>query len=137
MEKFTDLSLKQYLQELASEKSVPGGGSVSAYVGSLAMGLTQMVGRISLKRKKKKDLLVEESQKDDQRRTKIEEIVDALEKTKNDAFQIVDLDPKLFKMGSLLIKMRRHQECLCRDTAAEPAGSAHSAAVFLLDDRHL
>ncbi len=56
MEKFTTLSLEKYLNELASEKPVPGGGSVSAYVASLAMGLTQMVARIAIKRKKKETI---------------------------------------------------------------------------------
>ena len=84
MEAFTKLSLAQYLEELSSEKSIPGGGSASAYVGALAMGLTQMVGRVALKRKKKKDLPREEEKKDQARRGTIEKIIESLEKTKKD-----------------------------------------------------
>ena len=96
MKKFTDLTLESYLNELASDAPVPGGGSVSAYVGSMAMGLTQMVGRISLKRKKK-NLSSEEEKQDTARKATIEKIVTALEKTKRDAFQIVNLDPQVYQ----------------------------------------
>ena len=96
MKKFTDLTLESYLNELASEAPVPGGGSVSAYTGSMAMGLTQMVGRISLKRKKK-NLSPEEETKDAERKSTIEKIVTSLEKTKRDAFQIVNLDPQVYQ----------------------------------------
>lgn len=97
MSKFADLSLTDYLAELSSDKAVPGGGSVSAYTAALAMGLTQMVGRIALNRKKKKDLTPEENQKDDTRREIINEVVESLEKTKKDAFEIVDLDPQVYQ----------------------------------------
>ena len=97
MTDFANFTLKQYLDELSSEASVPGGGSVSAYTGSLAMGLTQMVARISLKRKKKKDLTVEENQKDDEKRSMITKILESVEKVKVDTFQIVDLDPKVYQ----------------------------------------
>ena len=93
MKKFTDLSLENYLNELSGSEPVPGGGSVSAYVAALAMGLTQMVGRISLKRKKKDGLSPEEDRKENERREKIQKIVDSVEKTKRDAFGIVNLDP--------------------------------------------
>ena len=96
MKKFTDLTLESYLGELSSEAPVPGGGSVSAYVASMAMGLTQMVGRISLKRKKK-NLSPEEEKQDAERKATIEKIVTALEKTKRDAFQIVNLDPQVYQ----------------------------------------
>ncbi len=96
MKKFTDLSLENYLNELSSAEPVPGGGSVSAYVGSLAMGLTQMVARISLKRKKKEGLSPEEDRKETDRREKIQRVIDAVEKIKRDAFAIVNLDPEVY-----------------------------------------
>lgn len=97
MKKFTDLSLENYLNELSSEKPVPGGGSVSAYVASLAMGLTQMVGRVSLARKKKANLSLDEDKKEEERRATIRKIVDSIEKTKRDAFQVVNLDPQVYQ----------------------------------------
>lgn len=96
MKKFTDLSLSDYLAELSSSEPVPGGGSVSAYAASLAMGLSQMVGRISLGRKMKPGLTPEETQKEREALQTIQKISDALEKTKKDALEIVNLDPQIF-----------------------------------------
>ncbi len=96
MEKYTELTLRQYLDELASDKPVPGGGSVSAYVTALALGLTQMVGRISLKRKKK-DETPEAERAESERKSKIEQILKVLEKARHDALPIVDQDPKIYK----------------------------------------
>lgn len=97
MKKFTSLSLENYLQELSSAEPVPGGGSVAAYAAALAMGLIQMVGRVSLKRKKKAGLTPEEDRKDDERRASIQNIIDAVEKTKRDSFKIVDADPAAYE----------------------------------------
>lgn len=97
MKKFTELSLKNYLDELSSDAPVPGGGSVAAYAASLAMGLTQMVGKISLKRKKKAGLTPEEDKKDDQRRQNIQQLVDKLEASKTSAFTVVDTDALAFE----------------------------------------
>ena len=97
MEKLTNLSLEQYLNELSSEKPVPGGGSVSALVASYAIGLTQMVGRISLKRKIKEGLSQEEKAKEEANRATIQKILDSLEKVKRDAFQIINLDPQVYR----------------------------------------
>ena len=97
MKKFTALSLEDYLQELSSSEPVPGGGSVSAYTAALAMGLTQMVGRIALKRKKKLAASAEEEKKEQVRRQTIEKIIRSIEKTKRDAFQIVNLDPNVYQ----------------------------------------
>src|SRR5438094_6952767 len=47
----TDLSLSTFSEEVASNKSTPGGGSVSAYIGALAAGLVCMVARITLAKK--------------------------------------------------------------------------------------
>lgn len=96
MKKFTTLTLETYLNELSGPEPVPGGGSASAYVAALALGLTQMVGRISVSRKKKQGLSPEDNKKDDDRRGTIQHIIDAVEKLKRDAFRIVDLDPEVY-----------------------------------------
>ena len=41
------LSLKDFLQETASESPAPGGGSISAYIGALGGALTTMVANLS------------------------------------------------------------------------------------------
>ncbi len=47
----TDQTLSTFSEEVASKKATPGGGSVAAYIGSLAAGLVCMVGRITLGKK--------------------------------------------------------------------------------------
>ena len=42
-----DLSLQGFMEETASESVAPGGGSVSAYLGSLGVALTTMVANLS------------------------------------------------------------------------------------------
>jgi len=49
-DKLVALDLEAFASEVASEKPVPGGGSVSAYVGSLAASLVGMVSRLTLKK---------------------------------------------------------------------------------------
>jgi glutamate formiminotransferase/formiminotetrahydrofolate cyclodeaminase len=46
--KRTELDLVSFVNEVASDKPVPGGGSVSAYSASLASGLVSMVARLTL-----------------------------------------------------------------------------------------
>ena len=96
MKKYTDLSLQEYIEKLASDAPVPGGGSVSAYAGALGMALTQMVARIALKRKPKAELTPEQKFQDEANRKRMQEIVDSLEKTRADALQVVSLDPKVY-----------------------------------------
>ncbi len=97
MEKFAETTLQDYLNQLSSEAPVPGGGSVSAYAASLAMGLSQMVTRITLARKQKSGLSAEDQVKEAERRAMLEKILGLLEKVKKDAFEIVDIDPKIYQ----------------------------------------
>ena len=45
--KLIDQTLKQFSEETASESPAPGGGSISAYVGSLGVALGTMVANLS------------------------------------------------------------------------------------------
>lgn len=56
-------TLKDYVLETASGSPTPGGGSVSAYVGSLGTALTSMVGNLSFDKKDFKDLDPENQEK--------------------------------------------------------------------------
>lgn len=53
---YVQLSLKEYLDEVNSNKTMPGGGSVAAYVGSLGIGLARMLGLLSINKEKFKVL---------------------------------------------------------------------------------
>ena len=47
-----ELSIRDFVQELASERPAPGGGSVAALAGALAAALCAMVGNLTVGRKK-------------------------------------------------------------------------------------
>jgi glutamate formiminotransferase/formiminotetrahydrofolate cyclodeaminase len=49
-DRLASLDLSRFASEVASEKPVPGGGSVSAYAGALAASLVSMVSRLTLKK---------------------------------------------------------------------------------------
>ncbi|MEJ5366440.1 MAG: cyclodeaminase/cyclohydrolase family protein [Desulfosoma sp.] len=55
MHELTQLTLDAFLDELASENPVPGGGSVAALAGALAAALTTMVARLTVGKEKFKD----------------------------------------------------------------------------------
>lgn len=48
--RLTDMSLTSFAFAVSSDKPVPGGGSVSAYIGSLAAALVSMVVKLTLKK---------------------------------------------------------------------------------------
>ncbi|MGE5633140.1 MAG: cyclodeaminase/cyclohydrolase family protein [Caulobacteraceae bacterium] len=47
-------SCNEFIQELSSKSPVPGGGGAAAYVGALGMALGNMVGNLTLGKKKYK-----------------------------------------------------------------------------------
>jgi formiminotetrahydrofolate cyclodeaminase len=96
MKDYSALSLKNYLNELASDAPVPGGGSVSAYSAALALGLMQMVAGITLKRKIKPELSAEEKSQEEKNKTALREIVSEVEMVKNQAMQVVSTDPQVY-----------------------------------------
>ena len=53
--KFEEMTVGAFIDELASNSPAPGGGSVAALCGSLASGLTAMVGNLTIGKEKYKD----------------------------------------------------------------------------------
>ena len=53
--KFEEMTVGAFIDELASNSPAPGGGSVAALCGSLASGLTSMVGNLTVGKEKYKD----------------------------------------------------------------------------------
>lgn len=96
MKNYSALSLQQYLDELSSDSPIPGGGSVSAYSAALALGLMQMVARITLKRKIKPDLSADEKAQEEKNKVTLQEIVNLVEVVKNQALQVVSTDPQVY-----------------------------------------
>ncbi len=82
---YSNLPIKKYISELSSEQSTPGGGGTSALVASLGIALEMMVARISLKKQ------------EGERKKTLEETIQKLEKLRNDAEQVIDLDPKVYQ----------------------------------------
>jgi len=131
MKDYSALTLQQYLEELSSETPTPGGGSVSAYVAGLGLGLIQMVARITLKRKIKPDLSTEERIEEENKRVNLQKIIDEVEGVKKQAMEIVSTDPQVYdevmggyakkvsdaEMDQLLLKAFHMQAALAHEIA--------------------
>ncbi len=79
------MDLATFGLEVASEKPTPGGGSVSAYAGSLAAALVSMVSRLTLKRREYQ-----------QHWSKVEEILAEAETLRQHLTSLVDEDSRSF-----------------------------------------
>lgn len=89
MAKFSDQSIRKYVNELASDQPIPGGGSAAALAGSLGTALALMVARFSARR-----------QKTDADRRSLKQLTLALQKLVPQVTKIVDEDPRVFSKVS-------------------------------------
>lgn len=96
-------SLNDYVLETASGNPTPGGGSVSALVGSLGSALTQMVGNLTFDKKSYAELGQEVKNEMQDNFKKLEEKMDILSK-------IVDEDSKAFDGVLDAFKMPKESE---------------------------
>lgn len=86
---FIDKSLKEYIAATASGEPTPGGGSVSALVGSLGGALTNMVYNLTVGKKAYEELSDDIKSKIVENSKEVEKLVEALN-------GIVDEDTKAF-----------------------------------------
>lgn len=82
---YSDLTLKQYINDLSSDKPIPGGGGTSALVAALGVSLALMVARISSKHL------------DPERQAELNKTIDLLERLRTQAEQGIDLDPRVYQ----------------------------------------
>ena len=82
---FIDSSIKQFVDETASSSPVPGGGGVSALVGALGISLGNMVGELTLGKKKYAEVEDE-----------IKELMNSACEIKNELLSLIDLDAEAF-----------------------------------------
>ena len=90
--KLVRMSLSAFADETASESMAPGGGSVSAYVGTLGISLAAMVANLSAHKRGW-----------DERWEEFSHWADQAEELKNELLQLVDADTRAF--GQIMAAM--------------------------------
>jgi methenyltetrahydrofolate cyclohydrolase len=108
----THKSVKEFLDELASNSPAPGGGSVAALCGSLASALCSMVCRLTIGKKKYADVS--------------DELQAALDKTefyRNEFTRLIDEDTKAFVLVMEAYKLPKEsdEDKTIRDKAIDGA----------------
>lgn len=98
-----DLTIKEFLNEVDSSKPAPGGGSVSALVSSLGIGLSRMVAHLTIN--KKKYLVLDENI-----RKEYEDNFNNLKDTLDEMYPLIDEDTKAFNMIMSAYKLPRETE---------------------------
>ena len=99
MTKYVDMSMTKFAEELASKKSMPGGGSVAAYALTLSNSLASMVANFTTGKKKYAEFE--------------EDIQNILEKTRlisKKAIAMVDEDAEAFLPLAAVYKMPAESE---------------------------
>ena len=94
-----DKKVSNFLDELASNSSTPGGGSVAALTGALGAALISMVGNLTIGKKKYED--VEEDFK---------KIISSSEKLRYELSQLIEEDVKAFNNFMATYKMPKETE---------------------------
>lgn len=100
---FIEKSLKEYIANVASGDPTPGGGSVSALVGSLGAALTSMVNNLTVGKKAYEEL-------SDEIKEQISKSAKEIDLLMEDLTKIVDEDTKAFDKVMEAFKMPKETE---------------------------
>jgi len=101
--KLVDLTVKDFLDELASSSPAPGGGSVSAFAGANGCSLMLMVGSLTIGKKKFKAL-------DENVQSTYHEKLKIFERNKTEFLKFVDLDTDAFNTLMSAFKLPKETE---------------------------
>jgi glutamate formiminotransferase/formiminotetrahydrofolate cyclodeaminase len=110
--KLISMSLADFADETASESPAPGGGSISAYIGSLGASLAGMVANLSSHKKGW-----------DSRWLEFSDWAEQAQQYKDELLALVDLDTKAFNkiMESFSLPKSTDEETAARDQAIQDA----------------
>lgn len=110
--KLISMSLTEFADETASESPAPGGGSISAYVGSLGASLAGMVANLSSHKKGW-----------DSRWLEFSDWAEKAQQYKNELLSLVDMDTAAFNkiMESFSLPKTTDEEKALRDKAIQDA----------------
>jgi glutamate formiminotransferase/formiminotetrahydrofolate cyclodeaminase len=95
----TNMSVRDFIQEVASRSSAPGGGSVSAQLAAVGAGLGSMVARLTYGVRKFEDL-------DEKMRT----IIPPLHRISNELIPLIDADTNAFADFMAALRMPRESD---------------------------
>ena len=109
---FASYSCEKYIEILSSTTSIPGGGSASALVGALGIALGQMVGNLTVGKKKYADI-----------ETAIQELLEKADYLQKEFLYLVDEDTRVFEPLSKVYRMPQNtaQEQEVKKLALEAA----------------
>jgi methenyltetrahydrofolate cyclohydrolase len=114
---FSELTVGQFSEQLASASPVPGGGSASAVAASLSASLLAMVARLSLDRPKYESY-----------RATNERALEAAERARARLLELADDDAAAYGRFSAALKLPRETEEEQRLRKAQMQGAARSAS---------
>ena len=86
MKEYSSMPIMSYVEELSSKNAVPGGGGTCALVGALGTALTDMVGNLTVGKKKYAAVEAE-----------IVGIMKETDKLKAELLALIDKDPVVFE----------------------------------------
>jgi len=120
--KYTDITSRQFIEEVASKAPVPGGGSVAALVGALGAALGNMVASLTVGKKKYAD--VEEE---------MEEMIVEIRKIQADLLDLVEKDIETFEPLSKLYSVHPETAQEKRVHEIEMEKALHEACMVPMD----
>lgn len=86
-----DHTIEQFINEVDSKSPAPGGGSVSALSSSLGLGLSRMVGHLTVGKKKFKEL-------DPSIQERFNKIINSFQNMKEEMITLIDKDTLAFNL---------------------------------------